>query len=319
MDKRFIYQNIKMRFKSIQLRLWTGTTILSVSVILAQAAGRSEQQAPAVLSSSAPVKEQRTGSLPSAQRAHSKAVIPFEMSLTNHMLVEARINGKGPYLLIFDLGAPITLLSNRASEAAGVVKTDAPRSFLFAMRGEAEVGKLEVGSLTVTKLPVVVFDHPVLKALEQITSRRIDGIMGFTFFARYKTTIDYVEHRMTFEPVAFEVKNLLKELPGRLLGPKVARRQVLAPLGLWGLCLGKPVRDLASPGVPVSRVYTGSPAARAGLRAGDVLVTLDGRWITSIADVFRAAADIEPGHDAALVILRDGKEQAMTIRPGAGI
>ena len=58
---------------------------------------------------------------------------------TNHMLVEARINDKGPFRLIFDLGAPITLLNNRASEAAGVVKPDAPRSFLFGMRGEAEV------------------------------------------------------------------------------------------------------------------------------------------------------------------------------------
>ena len=38
------------------------------------------------------------------------------------MLVEARINDKGPYHLIFDLGAPVTLLSNRVSEAAGVVK-----------------------------------------------------------------------------------------------------------------------------------------------------------------------------------------------------
>src|SRR5262249_12481384 len=49
------------------------------------------------------------------------AVVPFEMLPTNHMLVRARINGKGPYHLVFDLGAPVTLLSNRASESAGVV------------------------------------------------------------------------------------------------------------------------------------------------------------------------------------------------------
>ena len=60
---------------------------------------------------------------------------------TNHMLVEARLNDKGPYHLIFDLGAPITLLSNRVSEAADVVKANAPRSFMFGMRGEAEVRK----------------------------------------------------------------------------------------------------------------------------------------------------------------------------------
>src|SRR5689334_14812960 len=58
----------------------------------------------------------RAGQEPAAAKAR-KAVVPFTMLPTNHMLVEAKINGKGPYRLIFDLGAPITLLSNRASEA----------------------------------------------------------------------------------------------------------------------------------------------------------------------------------------------------------
>lgn len=177
------------------------------------------------------------------------------------MLVDARINGKGPYHLIFDLGAPVTLLNNRASEAAGVVKASAPRSFLFGMRGEAEVGKLQIGELTVTKLPVLVLDHPVLDALENMTGRRIDGLMGFTFFARYKTTIDYRAHKMTFQPINYQIRDLLKELPDRLMGPKIARQRVLAPAGVWGLRLSEPTGGLASLGVPIVAVYTGSVAA----------------------------------------------------------
>src|SRR5262245_29621393 len=88
-------------------------------------------------------------------KAKKKAIVAFEMLPTNHMLVQARINDKGPYHLIFDLGAPITLLSNRASEATGVVKADAPRSFLLGMRGEAEVNKLQAGELMAVKLPVI--------------------------------------------------------------------------------------------------------------------------------------------------------------------
>src|SRR4051794_7332191 len=80
--------------------------------------------------------------------AGKAAAVPFEMLASNHMVVKAKINGKGPYRLIFDLGAPITLLSNKASESSGVVKKGAPRSFLFAMRGEAEVGTLDVGTLS---------------------------------------------------------------------------------------------------------------------------------------------------------------------------
>ena len=158
---------------------------------------------------------------------------------TNHMLVEARINDKGPYHLIFDLGAPITLLNNRVSEAAGVVKPGTPRSFLFGMRGEAEVNKLQVGDLTADKLPVIVLDHPVLKALEDMTGRQIDGIMGFTFFARYKTTIDYHSRQMTFEPINYQIRDLLKELPDRLMGPRVARQPGACPIGHLGAATGR--------------------------------------------------------------------------------
>jgi len=81
------------------------------------------------------------------------------------------------------------------------------------MRGEFEVGKLQVGELTATKLPVIVFDHPVLAALGDAVDRRIDGIMGFTFFARYKTTIDYQAIRMTFEPVDFAFATCSRTCP----------------------------------------------------------------------------------------------------------
>ncbi len=245
-------------------------------------------------------------------------VVPFRMLPTNHMLVRAKINGKGPYHLIFDLGAPITLLGNKASEESGVVEAGAPRSFLFGMRGEADIDKLEAGGLTATRLPVIVFDHPILGALGEMIDERIDGIMGFTLFARYRTTIDYQAKRMTFVPVDYEVRDLMKELPERMLGPKVAKERVLAPPGVWGIRLGKPEGGLDAPGVPVTRVDDGSPAQRGGLRAGDVLTTLDGRWTTSIHDVFAAAADVDPGRDAQIVILRDGKEVTLTIAPGEG-
>src|SRR3954469_9016655 len=89
--------------------------------------------------------------------------VPFQMLPSNHMVVQAKVNGKGPFRLIFDLGAPITLLSNRAGEAAGGVKKGAPKSFLFSMRGEASVETLEVGGLKARDLPVIVLDHPALR------------------------------------------------------------------------------------------------------------------------------------------------------------
>jgi membrane-associated protease RseP (regulator of RpoE activity) len=246
-----------------------------------------------------------------ARRAPAK--VSFSMLPSNHMLVRAMINDKGPYRLIFDLGAPITLLSNGAAETSGVVKDDAPKSFLFSMRGEAEVARMRVGDLTAEKLPVVVFDHPALRVLGEVLGRPVDGIIGFTFFARYRTTIDYQSNEMTFEPVDFEVHDLMKELPARLSGPRTARKRVVAPGALVGL---RPARD--AEGVRAAEVTADSPASAAGIKPGDLLLSIDGRWTASVDDVFAAAADLTPGEDAAVVVRRDGEELALTLRPEDG-
>ena len=46
--------------------------------------------------------------------------VPFEMLKSQHMAVQVKINGKGPYRLIFDTGAPVTLLSNKVAKEAGI-------------------------------------------------------------------------------------------------------------------------------------------------------------------------------------------------------
>ncbi len=260
-----------------------------------------------------------------AQKATGKAAaeprgksVPFEMLPSNHMLVEAKINGKGPYHLVFDLGAPITLLGNRASEASGVVKKNAPKSFLMGMRGEATINSIEAGELKAANVPVIVFDHPVLDALAEMTARKIDGIIGFTFFARYKTTIDYEARRMTFEPVDFTVRDLFKELPDRLAGTRKQKQTVIAPAGLWGIELGRPIGGLEQPGMVVASVFPGSPAAIAGLKAGDVITTIDGRWTTSTRDVFLAAQNMNPGQAAEVVVLREKAEIVLSIKPQPG-
>ena len=82
---------------------------------------------------------------------------------------------------------------------------------------------------------MIVLDHPVLAALEEMTGRQIDGLMGFTFFARYKTTIDYHAHQMTFAPIDYQVRDLMKELPDRLTGPEnypSSRTRSLSPVGI---------------------------------------------------------------------------------------
>ena len=244
------------------------------------------------------------------------ASVPFELVASNHMVVRAKVNGHGPYRLVFDLGAPITLLGNKAGEESGALPKSAPKSFLMGMRGEGEIGTLEVGDLTATKIPVVVLDHPTLRALGGFLGKPLDGIIGYTFFARYRTTIDYQSKTMTFEPVDFQVRNLLQELPGRLAGPKVARQKTLAPAGVWGITLGAAVGD--GEGVLIKTVRAGSPAATAELKPGDVLLSIDGRWTTSPTDAYAAAQAVEPAGPVAVVVRRDGEEKTLQVQPATG-
>ena len=262
-----------------------------------------------------PARAQDPGPAAAADRPKA-ATVPFDLVASNHMVVRAKVNGEGPYRLVFDLGAPITLLSNKAGEGSGVIAKDAPKSFLMGMRGEGQIKKLEIGDLTAGDIPVVVLDHPTLKALGGFLGKPLDGIMGFTFFARYRTTIDYQAKVMTFEPVDFRVGNLMQDLANRLAGPKVARRKVLAPAGLWGLTLGESVDDGA--GVAIKSVRPATPAARAELRPGDVLTTLDGRWTSTVADAYAAASAVEGPGPVEVTVRREGKEATVKVTPAVG-
>jgi membrane-associated protease RseP (regulator of RpoE activity) len=65
-------------------------------------------------------------------------------------------------------------------------------------------------------------------------------------------------------------------------------------------------------GVGVREVVKGSPAERAGLRAGDVIVRFDGEAVTSVRKLTRLVEEAAPGHAARLTVLRAGAEQELS-------
>ncbi len=66
-------------------------------------------------------------------------------------------------------------------------------------------------------------------------------------------------------------------------------------------------------GVLISEVYEDSPASKAGLKAGDVILGVDGRDIESVSDVQEAVGDKKEGDQIELSVLRDRKEQKFTL------
>src|SRR5262249_35413683 len=67
-------------------------------------------------------------------------VVPFEVLKTGHMTVMVKVNGKGPYKLIFDTGAPINLLNNKVAREAGLLKgVPRPLFTVFGSMGDVKV------------------------------------------------------------------------------------------------------------------------------------------------------------------------------------
>ncbi|MFM7317095.1 MAG: aspartyl protease family protein, partial [bacterium] len=235
--------------------------IVSLSVILASCGSLSAQP-------------------PGAIRNQTKSIVPdleklgpgfaFEMTGTNHFYVEVKLNGEGPFRLIFDLGAPVTLLSNKAAKDSKTISPTKRPSFLMGMQGEGMVKEMQFGESKAKDIPVMIFDHPAITAMSEILGKRFDGILGYTFFARYRTTIDYEKKRLWFEPVRESTENVASALPDKMLNPgrKTPATEVIPRHNSIGIEIEMQPGDKSAatlPVVKIARVQPGSPAEKAGI------------------------------------------------------
>lgn len=69
-------------------------------------------------------------------------------------------------------------------------------------------------------------------------------------------------------------------------------------------------------GVGVSKVIADSPAEKAGLAAGDVIVAFNGEAVTSSRKLRRLISEVAPDHKAKLTVLRGGSEVALEVTVG---
>ena len=72
-------------------------------------------------------------------------------------------------------------------------------------------------------------------------------------------------------------------------------------------------------GVLIAGVLGGGPADRAGVKPGDILIELNGRNLSDTRDLLNQVAQLSPGTEASLLILRKGKaiplKTAISSRP----
>jgi predicted aspartyl protease len=121
------------------------------------------------------------------------------------LVVQATINGKGPYHFVLDTGAGITVLTPDLAKRLASKSTG--NDVANGMGGKAvqitttSLDRVSVGAATQTNVAAATIPLP-LDLTYQGRYGTIDGIIGYSFLRHYVTTIDIAHHRATFTPSA---------------------------------------------------------------------------------------------------------------------
>jgi putative serine protease PepD len=99
--------------------------------------------------------------------------------------------------------------------------------------------------------------------------------------------------------------NTVREVVPRLAGGQTIERPYLGVSTAAGAA-----------GVEVQEVTPGGPAQRAGLRSGDVVLSVDGRTVSEPDDITDALDGSEPGDSVTVEVERDGGREQFDITLG---
>ncbi len=141
--------------------------------------------------------------------------------------------------------------------------------------------------------PLFNLDGEVIGVNSQIYSRS-GGYQGLSFAVPIDVAMDVVEQLKT--------------------GGKVSR-------GWLGVLIQEVTPELAQSfnldkprGALVGQVLPNSPAQAAGIQVGDIIVAFNGQAIQQSRELPPLVGRIRPGASAPMTLIRDGKEQALTIK-----
>jgi serine protease Do len=110
--------------------------------------------------------------------------------------------------------------------------------------------------------------------------------------------------------------NMAKELLPQLKAGRIIR-------GYLGVGIQSITPELAQTfglesdeGVIVTNIMEGTPAAESELQEGDIVVSVNGQPVKTAHDLSARVAAMSPGNEATMKVLRDGRDQTITVKVG---
>jgi hypothetical protein len=254
--------------------------------------------------------------------------VPYRLSETLHIVVRAKLNGKGPFNFIVDTGAPAMFVTTDVAKQVGV---DAARGWVTFDVMEIEGGaKLKNAGARVED----IFQIRGMNGMN-LPGVRLDGVVGYNILAKFRMEFDLSKSWMTWTELNFDPPPpvpLMGEggasAPPELqaLGAFIAgfggamgrgKPEPLKPRGFIGVELA----DEEGETVAIKFVLPESPAEAAGLKPGDVVTEIGGfggKPVRSAADVLKATAAIGVGDEVKFVVKRGDDKHEVAVKAGKG-
>ncbi|OWK43527.1 hypothetical protein FRUB_03126 [Fimbriiglobus ruber] len=133
----------------------------------------------------------------SPAKAADRYEIPYRLTDTKHVLVRVKLNGKGPFNMILDTGAPAVFLTKKIADKVGLKPDD---------NGWAPVTTFQVeGGLTVPDAKARVADLFQLEGMNSLglAGVELQGVIGYNVLARYRITYDFSADKLVWVPLDF--------------------------------------------------------------------------------------------------------------------
>ncbi len=112
------------------------------------------------------------------------------------LVVEARLNNKGPFKFIVDTASSATVVGRKAAQAVGIRQNPNSTTSGCCSSKMLAVGSIQVGGIHKSQVPIALGD---LSRLSEEIGTRLDGIVGSPFMQGYEVVIDYPRRDIAFE------------------------------------------------------------------------------------------------------------------------
>jgi peroxiredoxin len=248
--------------------------------------------------------------------------VPYRLTDSGHILVRAKLNGKGPFNFIVDTGAPHVYLATAVAKQIGITA---------AKKGLTAVETIQIeGGPVLPEFKCVIETPFQLEGMNALGMPGVElhGVFGYTLLSRFKLEFDPTKDSMTWTKLDFTPpapQSLGAKGPEGLDGLGKMMKAFAALMGIKGApqpmlrgFVGVQLSEV-NKGVVVQAVLANSPAATAGVQIGDRVLTVQGTEVATAAEVMTLLAKVLPGQQVSFVVERGEGRKEISITAGEGI